>query len=156
MQDLTRDNVTVASRIMLPAYVAAFAGVGLLFVFQAASRTSSTIFEVPKLLLPIQMWGLLFLAVSVSEVLALVLNRRRLFLRCLIVGSGLTTFWAVVIGSSAVQVMLPVCASAANSTERSPRPIVANSLRPHGSVGPVNGIAARIRKRTWPSARSNP
>ena len=127
-EKLTRETVTVASRIMLPAYAIAFAAVGLLFIFQAASRTSAPVFDVPKLLLPMGGWGVMFLAVACVETFSLVLNRRSLYLRCLIIGSGFTAFWSVVIAASAFRsefvsftsaVFVALCAVAQVASARS-------------------------------------
>lgn len=102
-KELTRDTVTVASRVMLPVYPVLYGAVGLAFVFQAVSRTAGPAFEVPRMLLPITVWGWLFAAVAVVEIYALVTNQRRTYLAALVPGSGLAAFWSVVILSSAVQ-----------------------------------------------------
>lgn len=99
---LTRDNITAASRIMLPLYVLLYLSVGLAFLLQAPGRTDGPAFEAPKSLLPIEAWGWLFFVVGAAELIALALRRRSLYQHALIVGAGLAAFWAVVIFASAL------------------------------------------------------
>src|SRR5690242_8857003 len=98
---LDRAHVTVASRIMLPAYALIYAGVGLAFLLQDPARTSSPAFDVAKSLLPIHAWGWVFLAVAVAETAALITHRRRAYVLALVPGAGLAGFWAVIVSSSA-------------------------------------------------------
>lgn len=93
-------TVTPGARVMLPVYPLAYGAMGVFYIFQAASRTSSDAFDVAKAVLPIGGWGLLFIIVAVFEALGLFLHNRRLYLYALIPGAGLAAFWAVVVGMS--------------------------------------------------------
>jgi hypothetical protein len=97
---LTRSEVTVASRVMLPLYPALYLSVGLAFMFQSEERTSGDAFDVARLLLPVLGWGVVFVTVAVVEVIALLTHNRAAYLWALIPGSGLAAFWSVVIFSS--------------------------------------------------------
>ena len=67
-----RATMTAASRITTPTYPALYTAAGLLFIFQAPSRTSSEAFDVARMLFEIPTWGCLFLAVGLLEAGALV------------------------------------------------------------------------------------
>lgn len=99
---LNRDTVTVASRIMLPTYATVFGLIGALFLLQQPSRTSTGAFDAAKDLMPIRVWGIVFLAVAALELAALAVHNRRTYLGGLVIGAGLAVFWTVVLLTSAV------------------------------------------------------
>lgn len=77
---LTRANVTVASRIMLPTYVAFFAALGLSYLFGPhAPLAASPALAFADDVMPLAAWGGVFLGCSVLMVFALVVHRRLLF-----------------------------------------------------------------------------
>ena len=90
---LDRTHMTDAERITMPLYPGAYLLLGVIFLLQAPQRTSGPAFDPAKLLMPIHCWGLVFLAVAVVEIGALATQRRRLYIRALIVGVGLGAFW---------------------------------------------------------------
>lgn len=90
-------KLTFASRIMLPTYPAVFAWVGTVFIAQDPSRTATAVFETAKKLMPIELWGLIFLAIAVVEIVSLLTNRADVYIAALIAGTGLTAFWTVLI-----------------------------------------------------------
>lgn len=98
---LDREHTTQASRIMLPTYAILFALLGLMLIFQDQARTSSEAFDVAKMVMPIYLWGWLFIAVAFMEGTALWVHKRGLYLAGLTVGVGLVTFWAVVLTAAA-------------------------------------------------------
>lgn len=111
MGDMTKDNVTAASRVMLPTYSILFGTIGLLLVFQDSERTANQAFAVarsffePFALGPLssmQMWGIAFLAVALVEAGALIRKCRRTYMYALVVGAWLAAFWAILILAAAL------------------------------------------------------
>lgn len=96
---LDRDHVTVASRIMLPTYVVFFSVIGGNFALAQRPR----LFESPMLryadhLMPIQLWGGLFVTCALI-MLAAMLRRDRLLYRygLLVCGMAMAVWTAVAV-----------------------------------------------------------
>lgn len=95
---LDREHVTVASRLMIPAYAVFFACIGINFVATPLSRLAAT----PGLQFAqqsgggIRLYGVLFLAVGAMIAGALMSRRRALCLYALYVGALAMALWAVV------------------------------------------------------------
>lgn len=73
---LTRDNVTAASRVMLPTYVLFFAAVGANYVTDAPRLQQSPSLHYANTLLPLQAWGGFFLCCAAIMAAALLSHRR--------------------------------------------------------------------------------
>lgn len=94
--DLTWDNITVASKIMVPAYVGFFGTLALSFLFTGVPDLVKT----PGLryadhIMTIRGWGLLFSGVVIVMVIALIQRHRSLFRWALIMGAISMAIWAV-------------------------------------------------------------
>ena len=99
---LDRKHVTVASRVMLPAYAVLFAGLGLNYVVTSRARlTLSPTLAYADGLLPLPAWGVLFLCVAALMVAALLTKTRMLFRYGLWLGIVCMTIWAGVFASAA-------------------------------------------------------
>lgn len=94
---LDRAHMTEAERVTLRLYPVAYAAIGLVLMFQPATRTSGPAFEPARLLLPMPVWGLLFVLIAAAEVLALGIQRRRLYIGALTAGAGMAVFWLVLL-----------------------------------------------------------
>ena len=93
---LTRDSVTVASRIMLPAYVVLFAGLGLNYTLTPEPRLRLTpSLDYAARLMPLSAWGWLFLIVAALMVAALLSHRRGLYRYALLLCALAMAVWAV-------------------------------------------------------------
>lgn len=101
---LDRAHMTPAEKITLRMYPLVYAVLGVVFIVQAPSRTSSPAFDAAKVIMPIRVWGLVFLGVAILELVALLLTHtRRHYIWALVVGAGLATFWLVLAIASATQ-----------------------------------------------------
>ena len=77
---LTRDRVTAASRVMLPAYAVFFAVIGSSLLFTPEPRLLATpAFHYADELADLSLWGLGFLAVAAGMTVAMVVGSRALF-----------------------------------------------------------------------------
>lgn len=76
---LTRANVTVASRIMLPTYCALFAVLGINYMTTGRRLLESPALEYADRALPLPAWGAMFLAMSGVMVTALMMHERLWF-----------------------------------------------------------------------------
>lgn len=77
---LTRENVTVASRVMLPAYALFFGTVGLSLLLTPQERLRQTpAFKYADRVIDLDVWGLCFLALAGGLFLALALHHRNLY-----------------------------------------------------------------------------
>lgn len=94
---LTWRTVTQGSQVILPAYPGMTCALGLFFLIQASSRTSSPAFDPAKSLMSIHMWGTLFLALGLFEVLCFIIGNRMWLRWALVAGCGLCGFWAVLL-----------------------------------------------------------
>lgn len=94
---LTRDTVTVASRIMLPVYVAFFAVLGLNYLASPRDRLVQTpALEYANRVLDLHVWGMVFLVAASLMAEALLLRRRRLYQGALLVCAASMAVWASV------------------------------------------------------------
>lgn len=73
---LTRDNVTAASRIMLPTYPILFGTVGVNYLVDADRLHGSPALSFVDGLMPLPGWGLAFLGAAVLMVYALIRRER--------------------------------------------------------------------------------
>lgn len=95
---LKKDRVTVASRVMLPTYALAFLLLGLNYLITPVNRLSQS----PGLkfadgeVMPIQLWGVLFLISGVLSTLALFIHRRDIFRFALYLGRIVLAIWVVI------------------------------------------------------------
>lgn len=100
---LTRATVTVASRVMLPTYVALFAILGIAYILAPVGR----LLESPALayasdLIPLPGWGGVFLACAALMSAALCTRSRALYSYALWVGIVALSVWSVVFVLAAV------------------------------------------------------
>lgn len=103
MNDLSWDNVTVASKIMLPAYVGMFTVIAMNFLFiNPVTLKKSPGLSYADGVLNIQGWGILFAGVVIMMVISLVRRHRDLFRYALIVAGICMTLWAGVMLGAAV------------------------------------------------------
>jgi hypothetical protein len=98
-----RENVTAASRIMLPTYIAMFTAIGATYLLTPVARLNRT----PGLAyandqISVRAWGLLFLAAAAMMSLALLTHRRTLYQYALLVCVVAMTLWAVTLAAAAV------------------------------------------------------
>lgn len=94
---LTRQSVTVASRIMLPAYIAHAAFYGTLYVTDPGGRYEVTPgLAFARLLMPMDAWGLILLAVAALIGAALLTNRRPLMIGVLYLYMAVNLMWAAI------------------------------------------------------------
>lgn len=96
---LTRDRVTIASRIMLPTYPV-FAGIiGVVYMLDPGGRLpADRIFP----LLPADVWGAGFVIVAVMQVLALLSGRRGLYIAALAPMAVWCAAWSVALAHHAL------------------------------------------------------
>lgn len=94
---LDRAHVTTASRIMLPTYPAFAGGLGINFLIRGHDLTRAGVFyDVADTMAPLEVWGLVFLAVAVVQVAALISHRRFVYQSGLALMVGVMSVWAVV------------------------------------------------------------
>jgi hypothetical protein len=100
---LNRDTVTRASRIMLPAYVAFFAGIGLNYIATPDTRLrASPALGYAATLMPLPAWGGLFLAAAALMAVALIAQRRTLYRYALLLCGISMTVWTVAMAVAAL------------------------------------------------------
>lgn len=94
---LTRANVTVASRVMLPAYPILAAAVGLNYLV-AGDRLLEVgvIYRVADKIVPLHWWGLMFLIVALAQAFALVSRSRLAYELALALMAGAMVTWGSV------------------------------------------------------------
>lgn len=100
---LTRDSVTVASRVMLPAYVVLAAVYGMVYIFDPLGRLKdSHALAFPRAVMGGTMvpWGFLFLGVAVFLAAMLRTQSRRGYVFGLCVFAAAWAAWAVMYGIS--------------------------------------------------------
>lgn len=106
-QALSRATVTEGSVLVLPSYPTAFCLLGITFLLQGVTRTSSPAFASAKWVMewapvsPIRAWSLVFLGIGVAEVVARWRGKRRAFTWLLVAGAGVCAFWATLLFWSA-------------------------------------------------------
>lgn len=103
MTALARSTVTVASRIMLPTYVLLFGVLGANYALTPSARLNdSPALDFASVVLPLPVWGCMFLAASAAMATALLTHRRLLFRIALWVGLVCLALWAVVFLAAAI------------------------------------------------------
>lgn len=97
MSPLDRDHVTVASKIMLPTYVAFFSVVGMNFALAPSPRLlESPMLRYADHLMPIRLWGALFVACGLIMLTALVTKNRMMYRYGLLVCGLSMSVWTAV------------------------------------------------------------
>jgi len=102
---LTRQNVTAASRVMLPAYVVLTGTIGLVYTLDPGHRLADVpALTVARMLMGGSMtgWGLLFLGVTAILLAAFLSHRRLLFVLGLYLCGATFAMWACLYGASTV------------------------------------------------------
>lgn len=100
---LTRDTITIASRLMLPTYCAFFALLGINYVTTPRSIVdASPALAFADAIMPLPAWGGLFLTCSVVMLGALIAHRRILFRLALRICALSMMLWAVIIGGASL------------------------------------------------------
>lgn len=94
---LTRETVTVASRVMLPAYVVFFVVVGANYLIADGTATSNPALRFVDSVMPLHAWGWLFIGCSLIMAGALATHRRILYRWALRMCALSILFWATVI-----------------------------------------------------------
>ena len=92
---------TPATRWTLPAYCLLFGYIGAIFTYQAAERTDAPVYDVARSIMPIHMWGLLFVVVAIVDLVAILTQERVAFVLGLAFGAAVAAFWAVALGAPA-------------------------------------------------------
>lgn len=100
---LKKDKVTQGSQVILPAYPVLFLMVAGAFLFQSDSRTQGDAFNIARMVTSIQTWGIIFAVVGAFEVFSMMLHKRISMIWALVVGAGLSGFWASLIFTAAVR-----------------------------------------------------
>lgn len=94
---LDRDHMTVASRIMLPTYVALFTGLGIAAALTPIDRLVATpFFRYANHLMSMRAWGGLFIACGLLMLVALLRQSRTLYQYALLVCGLSMAVWSVV------------------------------------------------------------
>lgn len=94
---LDRAHVTAASRTMLPTYPLFAGGIGLNFVIRGNDLIQAGVFyEVASRIVPLRVWGILFLATALVMVLALARRHRLLYQLGLALLVGVLLVWSAV------------------------------------------------------------
>lgn len=98
---LTRTNVTAASRVMLPAYVVLTASVGAVYTFDPLRRLAGVpALAVPRMLMPMTGWGLVFFGVAAVMFAAFLSKRRHLFIVGLYLCAATFLLWGIMYAAS--------------------------------------------------------
>lgn len=94
---LTRDNVTAAARIMLPAYPAHAIFYGLLYAFDPGDRYERAPgLAFARVMMDMWQWGLILLAAASIMVAALSTHNRRLEIGVLYGYAAVNVVWAAI------------------------------------------------------------
>jgi peptidoglycan/LPS O-acetylase OafA/YrhL len=94
---LSRDTVTSASRIMLPAYVIVFTWLGGGYILHHPDVTaSSPTLRFADSIFDLRLWGLLFLAVAAINLAALVAGNRPAGIYGLLLGVVVCALWCCI------------------------------------------------------------
>ena len=94
---LDREHITAASRIMLPTYVVFFATLGVNYVIADTSSLNNPVLDYVDDVMPLPVWGCLFLFCSFVMVSAMATRRRALYRWALRMCGLSMLFWATVI-----------------------------------------------------------
>lgn len=92
---LTRHTITSSSQVMLIAYPVFFVLVAAGYILGDPARTSSPSFDYVRGIQPIHVWGFLFLAVGLLEVLAWIRRSRQSMLFALCGGFAVSLMWTL-------------------------------------------------------------
>lgn len=103
MTPLTPHTMTLASRIMLPAYVVVATYIGVGYLLAPEQRLQGPALRVARRLLPMDIWGLLAIALAAVVVLAVLTQRRQLVIIALCVGAVAYEFWCVFYAISVIR-----------------------------------------------------
>lgn len=100
---LDRTHITVASRVMLPTYCAFFTLLGVNYIATPFDTiTASPALRFANAVMPLPVWGGLFLACAAVMLAALVVKRRIPFRFALRVCMLSMLVWAGIIGAAAI------------------------------------------------------
>ena len=94
---LTRDNITAASRVMLPTYVVFFAVLGANYLIADGTATATPALAFTNALMPLPVWGAVFLACSTLMAVALIVHKRLLYRFALRMCGLSMAVWACII-----------------------------------------------------------
>ena len=102
-RSLTRENVTTASRIMLPAYALHMWGFGLIYLLDPGGRLerSPGLTAARFIGLPFHVWGLMILMVAIVLTIALLGHYRQIAIWGLYCFATICLWWAAIYGCSA-------------------------------------------------------
>jgi hypothetical protein len=98
---LSRATITAASRIMLPTYATLFLSLGVNYLVKPPRLGDSPALTFADQLLPLQVWGAIFLTAGLLMVTALATRRRLLFEYALWLGGLTLAAWAIVFAAAA-------------------------------------------------------
>lgn len=94
---LDRQHITAASRVMLPAYVVFFAALGFNYMTAEQVALNNPALAFANDLMPLPVWGAVFLVCACLMGVALLLKQRFLYRFALRFCAVSMVFWAVVI-----------------------------------------------------------
>lgn len=95
-KNLTPENVTAASRIMLPVYVGFFGIVGANFILTPLTRLlESPGLEFANTIISIRAWGILFVIASIIMLGGLIVHERNWFRFGLILSTSVAGIWSL-------------------------------------------------------------
>lgn len=102
-RSLTRENVTAASRIMLPAYTVHAFWFGLVYALDPGGRLSRApgLAAARYIGVPFEIWGAMILIVAILLTIALTQHRRQLAVFALYCYLVIFGWWALIYGWSA-------------------------------------------------------
>lgn len=90
---LTRRTVTASSMLMLPTYLAIDLIYGLALLLSSPSRYVSPAYDAARDVLPLRVWGVVFLILAAVMAVAIILKRRRVMMLALCLGVGIWACW---------------------------------------------------------------
>lgn len=91
---LTWGNITAASRIMLPAYIGLTLVIGIVYLTNPLGRLGSVhALAAPRLLMPMPLWGVGFLAIAAIMVAAIAKHERVRFVFALYLCAATFFLW---------------------------------------------------------------
>lgn len=91
---LTRETVTIASRLMLPVYMVVSGYIGLCYILSPDERLQGASLAVARLLLPMWAWGLLALVLAGGVLVAILSHSRGVAVVALCMGAAAYLVWA--------------------------------------------------------------
>ena len=99
---LTRDNVTAASRVMLPTYVIFFAAVGVNYIGANGTADATPALAFVGNVMPLPAWGVMFLGCAALMAAALLRGRRLLYRFALRMCALSMALWAVAVIAASI------------------------------------------------------